>query len=260
MVHPVPDHAEPPSPARPDPPSHRPVDGVLFDFHGTLAQVEDPVAWVRLAAEECGVSLDRGRATGLADRLVTAGRAGGPPPRRVPPHLADMYADRDLYPHCHRAAYTGLAATVETDIDGLPEALYERLLRPEGWLPYADTAATLRALRRAGVPVAVVSNIGFDIRPHFARWELTGLVDAFVLSYEVGRCKPDPGIFLRACATLGVDPARSLMVGDTPADAGAVTAGCATLVLPAANAGAANGLGASLALLGCGEHHSRGTA
>lgn len=228
--------------------SRRPVDAVLFDFHGTLAQVEDPVAWVLAAAAECGADLHRARATVLADRLLTAGRAGGPLPARVPPHLAEVWSDRDLYEYAHRAAYTGLAATVDTGIDGLPDALYDRLLRPDGWLPYADTAPTLRALRAAGVPVAVVSNIGFDLRPLFAAWQLTDLVDAFVLSYEVGRCKPDPGIFLRACGMLGVDPERALMVGDTPADAGAVRAGCAALVLPAAEPGRHNGLAAVLDL------------
>jgi HAD superfamily hydrolase (TIGR01549 family) len=96
--------------------------------------------------------------------------------------------------------------------------------------------------------VAVVSNIGFDLRPIFAAWELSDLVDAFVLSYEVGRCKPDPGIFLRACGAVGVDPERALMVGDTSADAGAVAVGCATLVLPAAEPGRANGLTAALDL------------
>jgi HAD superfamily hydrolase (TIGR01509 family) len=234
-------------PRRPRPP----VDAVLFDFHGTLAQVEDPVAWVLAAAATCGEVLDRSRATGLADRLVTAGRAGGPTPYRVPPHLAEVWADRDLYEHCHRAAYTGLAATVSTDVPGLADALYDRLLGPQGWLPYADTEVTLRTLHDAGIKVAVVSNVGFDIRPHFAAWDLDGLVDAFVLSYEVGRCKPDPAIFLRACGMLGAEPERTLMVGDSPADAGAVTAGCAALVLPAAEPGRTNGLDASLALAGC---------
>ncbi len=248
MVHGVPERAQPPQSPPEGPVGPRPVDGVLFDFHGTLAQVEDAVTWVLAAAASCGTELDRLRATALADRLVMAGRPGGPAPYRVPPHLADVYADRDLYGHCHRAAYTGLAATVPAPVDGLPEALYERMLLPQGWQPYADTAATLRELRSAGVPVAVVSNIGFDIRPHFAAWGLTDLVDAFVLSFEVGRCKPDPGIFLKACAAIGVDPQRALMVGDSTADAGAVQVGCATLVLPAAEVGRANGLAAAAAL------------
>ncbi|MFC0527784.1 HAD family hydrolase [Phytohabitans kaempferiae] len=229
-------------------PARRPLDAVLFDFHGTLAQVEDPVAWVTAAAEACGTTLDRGRATVLADRLVTAGRAGGPLPHRVPPHLAEVFADRDLYEQAHRAAYIGLATTVGAGLDGFEEALYERLLLPEGWVLYSDTASTLIALKEAGVPVAVVSNIGFDIRPHFEAWGFTGLVDAYVLSYEVGRTKPDPAIFLRACGTLGVDPERALMVGDTPADAGAVRAGLAALVLPAADPGKPNGLSAVLNL------------
>ena len=243
----VPDVAE----STDHPPHPRPVDAVLFDFHGTLAQVEDPVTWVIAAAAACGRPLDRGRATALADRLVTAGRAGGPLPHRVPPHLAEHWADRDLYEHSHRAAYTGLAATVNTDVEGLADALYDRLLGPDGWLPYPDTAPTLRTLHDAGIKVAVVSNIGFDIRPHFAAWGLDALVDAFVLSYEVGRCKPDPAIFRSACDMVGVEPERTLMVGDTPADAGAVRAGCAALVLPAAEPGRANGLGATLALAGC---------
>lgn len=224
------------------------MDAVLFDFHGTLAQVEDPVAWVLAAAAACGRELERAKATVLADRLVMAGRAGGPLPHRVPPHLAEHWAERDLYAHAHRAAYTGLAATVTTDVEGLADALYDRLLGPDGWLPYSDTEATLRSLHGSGVKVGVVSNIGFDIRPHFAAWGLDALVDAFALSFEVGRTKPDPAIFLRACGMLGVDPENTLMVGDSQADAGAVQAGCAALVLPAAGPGRPNGLGATLAL------------
>ncbi|HET9516534.1 MAG TPA: HAD family hydrolase, partial [Actinoplanes sp.] len=58
-------------------------------------------------------------------------------------------------------------------------------------------------------------------------------------------------IFLRACGMLGVEPERTLMVGDSAADAGAVRAGCLALVLPAGEPGKANGLEASLALAGC---------
>ncbi len=212
MVHDVPDADV--STSQPPHRPHRQVDAVLFDFQGTLAQVEDPVDWVIAAAAACGAELDRAKATALADRLVTAGRAGGPPPHRVPPHLAEVWADRDLYEHCHRAAYTGLAATVGTDVEGLAEALYDRLLGPEGWLPYADTEPTLRTLHDAGIKVGVVSN-------------------------------------MRACGMVGSEPERTLMVGDTPADAGAVKAGCAALVLPAAEPGRTNGLGATLALAGC---------
>jgi HAD superfamily hydrolase (TIGR01549 family) len=254
IVRDVPDHAESAEPDHPIRPRSggEPPAAVLFDFHGTLAQVEDPVSWVLAAATACGTDLDRARATALADRFVTVGRAGGPLPHRIPPHLAEAWADRDLTGHAHRAAYTGLAHTVECGIDGLADALYERVLRPEGWRAYADSVPTLAALRDAAVPVALVSNVGFDLRPITAALGLDELIGAYVLSFEVGRCKPDPGIFEYACATLGVPPEKALMVGDTPADAGAVRAGCRAYLVPAGEAEGSNGLGGVLSLAGLG--------
>jgi hypothetical protein len=40
------------------------------------------------------------------------------------------------------------------------------------------------------------------------------------------------------------------MVGDTPADAGAVVAGCRALIVPAASPGATNGIEGALDLAG----------
>jgi HAD superfamily hydrolase (TIGR01549 family) len=232
----------------PRPATRRP-SAVLFDFHGTLAQVEDPIVWVQAAAAACGRELDRPVATVLADRLVTAGRAGGPVPYRVPPRLAEAYADRDLYGHTHRAAYVGLAETVATDVDGLAEALYQRVLIPEGWQAYEHTVATLAELRARDVPVVVVSNIGFDLRPITEALGFHKYVESYALSYELGRCKPDPGIFRAACAMLDVEPERTLMVGDTPADAAAIAIGCRAYLLPAAPPGADNGISSVLSLI-----------
>jgi HAD superfamily hydrolase (TIGR01509 family) len=228
----------------------RPPHAVLFDFHGTLAQVEAPVDWVNAAAAECGARLEPARAAALADRLLAAGRAGGPLPARVPPNLIEVWANRDLYEYAHREAYTGLAATVDAGIDGLADALYERILRPAGWWVYEDTVPTLAALHAAGILVAVVSNIGFDIRPIATALGFDCYVDAWVLSCEYGRIKPDPAIFTYACKQLGVDPGRALMVGDSPADAGAIRAGCRAYLLPEAGPGTVNGLSAVLHLTG----------
>ncbi|WP_290857754.1 HAD-IA family hydrolase [Hamadaea sp.] len=226
----------------------RQLDAVIFDFHGTLATTQPPVTWVGAALVQLGAALDPGRLTVLADRYATAGGLPGVAQRdaRIPVHLAEVWADRDLSAYAHRAAYVGLCDTVDSGVDGLSEAIYERVLTPEGWVVYADAVPTIRALREAGVAVGVLSNIGFDIRPHLSAWGI-GDVPA-TLSYEVGLIKPDPKIFLRACAALGAEPERTLMIGDTPADAGAVHAGLRTLVLPAAEPGQANGLSAALNL------------
>jgi HAD superfamily hydrolase (TIGR01509 family) len=244
-------------PEHPVPP-HRPVEAVLFDFHGTIAQVEDAVEWVVAAAATCGVGLEPGRATSLADRLVTAGRVGGPRPTKVPVHLAEVYAERDLAAQAHRDAYLGLAETVDAGIPGLPEALYERALAAHGWRLYADAIPTMAALHAAGVPVGVVCDTGVDIRGLCEQLGLTPYVDAWVLSCEVGRVKPDPGLFQHACTAVGCEPSAVLMVGDTPVDAAAVDVGCRVLVLPAAPPGAHNGLAAALDLALPGRSESAG--
>ena len=224
------------------------VEAVLFDFHGTIAQVEPELDWVLAAAAACGVTVDPARATALADQLITAGRAGGPLPAKVPLHLAEAWADRDLSGSAHRAAYSGLAATIDSEIPGLADALYDRLLQASGWQVYEDVAPTMKALVEAGIGVAVVSNIGFDIRTICDDLGFGSYVGGWALSFEVGRCKPDPEIFRHACDALGVAPQRALMVGDTPADAGAVKAGCRALILPESPVGATHGLGAVLSL------------
>nr|WP_018352444.1 HAD family hydrolase [Longispora albida] len=227
----------------------RPVEAVLLDFHGTVAQVEEPARWLAKALDACGAQLEGPKATILLDRLLTAGRAGGPVPNRIPPRLAEVWANRDLYGYAHREAYAGLAATVDTGVDGLAEALYDRVTLADGWVAYADTVPVLQALKDAGVPTALVSNIGFDIRPMCDELGFGHLITEWVLSYELGRCKPERAVFTHACRALGVPEERALMVGDSAADGGAVTAGLQTMLLPASPPGAVHGLAAILDLI-----------
>jgi HAD superfamily hydrolase (TIGR01509 family) len=224
------------------------MQAVLFDFQGTVATTEDPAEWATEAAAACGVTLTPHRAAALGAQLSTAGRIGGPRPTTIPAHLTSVWANRDLAPSAHRAAYTGLAAAVPSGIDGFAEALYDRVTHASGWRAYADAVPTLSALRQAGVPIGVVSNVAFDIRPVCDALGFGQHVTAWTLSFEVGAIKPDPAVFRHACGALGVAPRDTLMVGDTPADAGAVDIGCRALILPAASPGAANGLHAVLKL------------
>lgn len=216
-----------------------PTRAVLFDFAGTLAMPEERDAWLAAA----GVSVDGD----LAARLEAVGRPG-PTPAVVPAALAEVYAARDDDPVSHRAAYTGLFSTLVDPATA--ERLYGRTLIPGGWRLYTDALATLRALRERGIATAVVSNVGFDLRPVLDGLGLSSLLDAVVLSYEVGAIKPDPAIFRAALDALGgVAPQDALMVGDHPADGGAVALGIRTLLLPYSKAGATQGLDAVLALV-----------
>lgn len=82
--------------------------------------------------------------------------------------------------------------------------------------------------------IGIVSDFAWDLRIHLARHGLEDLFDACVISCEVCREKPDPYLFLKACADLGANPRATLVVGDNPVrDGGATACGLRAYILPA---------------------------
>jgi putative hydrolase of the HAD superfamily len=204
--------------------------GVMFDFSGTLMRIEPTGRWLAAALERTGARLDGG--ADLAEwvrRLDMYGAVpGGDSPRVMPEGVRGLWDGRDLSAEAHRAAYTALTRAAGVTDPVVVDALYERHMAPAAWEPYPDTLPVLRELRARGVPVAVVSNIGWDLRPVFRAHGLDDHVGGYVLSYELGVQKPEPAIFTAACERLGLAPAEVLMVGDSrEADGGAAALGCA---------------------------------
>lgn len=215
------------------------VEAVLFDWGDTLFRSPDASAVIVEASRERGVRVSVTVARALWDELWAAGKTP-----------AEHAKGRDLSARAHRAVWMDLFARADSVAPGLATALYERVMDPGRWLPYADTEPTLRALRSLGIKTAVVSNIGLDIRPLFARHALGELIDAYALSFEQGVTKPDPRLFLAACAMVGARPEDSLMVGDDPVtDGAAAAAGLRVFVLPDMAAGRTRGLARVLDLL-----------
>ncbi|MBW8804879.1 MAG: hydrolase [Catenulispora sp. 13_1_20CM_3_70_7] len=204
------------------------IKGVMFDFSGTLFRIESTADWLRAVVADAGLAVTESELAACTSQLEEFGALpGGVPPRRVPKLLEGLWAERDLSAERHRAAFTALAREALPPSADLAEALYARSQMPGAWRPYPDTEDTLRALRRRGIPVAVVSNIGWDMRPVFRDHGVDHLVDAYFLSFEQGAQKPDPRLFRAACDKLGVAPGEALMVGDDRvADAGAEALGC----------------------------------
>jgi putative hydrolase of the HAD superfamily len=138
-----------------------------------------------------------------------------------------VWERRDLAHDAHRAAYSGLSMHAGLSREQA-DLVYDRGTTPQAWTPFADTAPVLHELRERGVPVAVVSNIGWDPRPVIAAYGLTDYLPVLVLSDERGVLKPDSAIFELALAELGSDAAKTVMVGDNAeADGGAAAIGCA---------------------------------
>ncbi len=210
-------------------PAERPRRGVLFDFSGTLFHNEP-------AEHALLVALGPGFVDRAADLVRLGAVNGAPMPEELPEHLVQPWLRRDLSAEAHRAAYGGSARHAGLS-DEQADALYERGVSAEAWAPYPDTVDTLRALHEAGVPVAVVSNIGWDPRPVLRRYGVLGDVAALVLSDERGLLKPDPEIFRAACAELDVAPAACVMVGDDERnDGGCRALGIALRLVPSAAA------------------------
>jgi putative hydrolase of the HAD superfamily len=202
---------------------------VIFDFSGTLFHCEDTGSWLRAALLAAGIEASDAEIADATARLeATGGQPGAGYSVQVPPHVTELWARRDLTPENHRAAYMALIEQAGLPWPGLAGVLYERHAAPDAWHPYPDTAAALRALADRAIPIAVLSNIGWDPRPVFRYHGVDHLVAGYVLSYLEGVVKPDPRIFQKACDLLGHAAADVLMIGDDAvADAGATAIGCA---------------------------------
>ncbi len=215
-----------------------PVRAVLFDFSNTLFHMVDVRTWLARVAAATGRDLDVDAV--LADVAAAAAR----------PDVVAAQHGRDLSDAVHRDAMRAWFSRVPA-LAGAEDVAVDVLRAPDAWLPYPDTREVLEALAARDVPVGVVSDIGWDIRVHARDAGIGHLVGSWTLSCELGVEKPDPAVFRAACASLGVDPRATLMVGDNPVrDGGAVGVGCRAFVLPAEHRLGERGLRAVLDLVG----------
>jgi HAD superfamily hydrolase (TIGR01509 family) len=213
---------------------------VLFDFSGTLFRLEQDESWVSELTDHGGDPLDVEAQAELMRRMTA------PVTQVVELDDEHQYAwdNRDLDPALHQKVYLEVLRQSGVPRVEQAKALYDRLVDPLQWTPYPDTESVLKGTHEQGMPVGVLSNIAFDIRPAFTARGLDAYVDEFVLSYEVGSIKPQEEIFRVAVDGLGVPAEETLMVGDSEeADGGARALGCAfALVEPLPTADRPDGL------------------
>lgn len=206
------------------------IRAVLFDFSGTLFRLEEEASWLSELTDHRGEHLDVEAQTELMRRMTA------PAEQVVDLDDEHRYAweNRDLDPKLHQQVY--LEVLKRSGVSNLEQAraLYARLVAPDQWTPYPDTAAALEKTSGKRLRIGVLSNIAFNIRPAFISRGWDDYVNEFVLSFEVGAIKPDREIFQNALDRLEVTAAETLMIGDSEeADGGAKALGCAfTLVEP----------------------------
>jgi putative hydrolase of the HAD superfamily len=89
---------------------------------------------------------------------------------------------------------------------------------------YEDTVPFLEWLRANGVRTALVSNCADSTRGQLEYLGIIPLVDAVILSCEVGAMKPYPEIYLTALAELGVAAVDAAFIDDQPTFCGGAEA------------------------------------
>lgn len=179
---------------------------MLFDAGGTLVHLDHAFIARRSAGHGAPVSEDalaRGevRARSRVDRLA-AERAGAleRDAERLPRYLRDLLEAAGVTAPCTERILPELVA------DHARENLWR--------VPGPDAAGTLAALRARGFRTAVVSNADGRVASQLAAAGLAEHLEVVVDSHHEGVEKPDPEIFRRALARLGVSAARSVYVGD----------------------------------------------
>lgn len=181
-----------------------PPRAVLLDAFGTLIALEPPVP-----------------------RLVAALADAG---RRFPPDaVAGAFAAEVAHYRAHHlrgADAAGLAA-LRLECAGVmgrelgpgappPADLVPMLVGALRFTLMPDALPLLDGLARAGVPSALVSNWDASLRAVLDELGIAGRFAAVCISAECGVAKPDPAIYARALAALGVAPAEALHCGDDP--------------------------------------------
>lgn len=200
-----------------------PIEAVLFDFSNTIFKLIDVETWLRRVEAATGRPLASGLLEKTAEQLGEAYRI---------PEVAAAQVGRDESAEKHRIALFEWFRHVDY-LQGVEAVAYDLIAAPDAWVPYPDTEPLLRELRRRGIKTGIVSDFPWDVGVHMAHFGLEDLIDVRVVSFQYGTEKPDPVLFNAACDQLGVDPRRTLMVGDNPAkDGGGAACGLRAYILP----------------------------
>jgi putative hydrolase of the HAD superfamily len=175
---------------------------VLLDALGTLIELEAPWPYLsqELAARGVVVAIEDARAAMLAEMAYY---------RAHHDEARDWAALKDLRRRCAAVVQESLATSLPlADVE-------EALLAAIRFRAYPEVPAVLERLRAGGARLAVVSNWDVSLHDVLERTALRPLLDAVVISAELGAAKPDPAIFRAALERLGAHAAEAIHVGDS---------------------------------------------
>ncbi len=203
----------------------KPIAAVLFDFSDTLFW-KDATIRVIAIGKLAGLSLDPIEVEEIAGRVIALSASP-----------EEIGKGRDLSMQAHRLCWTNLYRPFDRLAPELHPPLsvriYEDAASGAAHVPYPDTIRCIDTLAAMGIPMGVVSDIGWDVRRPFVNHEIADRFKVFVPSFAHGCEKPDRRLFQAACDVLGIELDEVLMVGDSPErDGGAAKHGLRAYIMP----------------------------
>jgi putative hydrolase of the HAD superfamily len=182
------------------------LDAVIFDAGGTLVNID--FACVAQIARGRGVTLaeaelrlaERASRQAIDSHYRAVGNVTGTDATRRVGYFGNLLRAAGVEPEVARAIVEDLeVANVEANL----------------WrVPLEEAAETLQGLRARGLRTAVVSNADGRVEALLHAAGLRAHLEFVLDSHLEGVEKPDPEIFRRALARLGVPAARAAYVGD----------------------------------------------
>lgn len=180
---------------------------VLLDALGTLVALEPPAPRLRSAlAEQAGIDVGAHAARRGFEAEIAYYREH---------HMegGDALGLERLRDDCGRVMHEAL------DVPGLEQAAVRRaMIDALEFTPFPDAEPALRALRRRGLRLVVVSNWDCSLGHWLEVAGLRRLLDAAVSSAEVGEPKPSAAAFRAGLVAAGVEAHEALHAGDSLAN------------------------------------------
>lgn len=184
---------------------------------GTLIELQPPAPRLKLELEQrFAVEVT----TAQAERAIAAEI------RYYRAHMSEGRDERtvaELRRRCAAELRGALPDLPGVSAQGLTDALVASLQ----FAVFDDARESLRAARRHGLRVVVLSNWDASLSQVLVAVGLADLLDGVISSAAVGAAKPDPRIFAAALAVADAVPGEALHVGDSLSEdvAGARAAG-----------------------------------
>jgi putative hydrolase of the HAD superfamily len=186
------------------------VRTVFFDLGDTLMYVHPDVPTLYLqTCTELGIVCtlpDMQRALHAGEKMYRAALRNG----RT--FESSMQEARDFWQEYNELILAELGVTERRA--ELALACTERFWHPQSWRTFPEVHDVLRALRDAGLQLAVISNFTDALVALCETHELDGYFDVLIASAVTGAQKPDAAIFREALRRTGANPATSVHIGD----------------------------------------------